>query len=323
VYQTPFSDFSDHADATEQSCKDLVGKPIHDIVTGAVALDVINYGDYKQVKKAMVAVEMRNDPVQCAFTPLLAKTPPDRCAVGEVQANLFRDNFESRNTRWTVSHDAVLPSFVARDWELVGGLPDRRGHAFFAVDPTYGTCAPDSDQSGVLHLDSPAIKVPEGALVPLMTFDHYVSTERGWDGGNLQVSVDGGPWTFVPPSAFTYNSYNLILNPVTAGSTDPLAGQPAFSDSDGGTNTGSWGRSHVNLTGLAAPGQTVRLRYNLGTDGCGGLMGWFVDDVTVYACLPDTTPVLSINDASVVEGTSRSGYTDMVFTVSLDHATTN
>jgi hypothetical protein len=58
----------------------------------------------------------------------------------------------------------------------------------------------------------------------------------------------------------------------------------------------------------------------MGTDGCGGDIGWFVDDVTVYACSPDTAPVLSINDVSVVEGTSRAGYTDMIFTVSLDHA---
>ena len=320
VYQTPTTDFSDHADAIEQSCRDLTGRGIKDITTGAVAADVINGSDCQQVVKAMLAVEMRNDPVQCGFTPLLAKTPPDRCAPGEVQTNLFRDNFESRRTGWTVSHEAVSPSFAARDWELVRGLPERSGQVFFGIDPLFGTCGPDGDESGVLHLDSPVIKVPEGALVPLMTFDHYVATELGWDGGNLQVSVDGGAWTLVPPSAFTYNPYNTLLNSVAAGNTDPLAGQPAFSGSDGGTNTGSWGRSHVDLTGMAAPGQTVRLRYNMGTDGCGGDIGWFVDDVTVYACSPDTTPVLSISDASVVEGTSPSGYTDMIFTVSLDHA---
>jgi hypothetical protein len=321
VYQTPITDFTDHADAIEQSCRDLVGRRINDITTGAVARDVINGGDCMQVHKAMLAVEMRNDPVQCGFTPLLAKNPPDRCAAGEKQVNLFRDTFESRTTRWTVSHDAVAPTFIARDWQIVTGLPDHRpGQAFFGIDPPYGTCAPDSDQSGVLHLDSPPIKVPEGAVVPLVTFDHYVDTELGWDGGNLSVSVDGGPWTLVPPTAFTYNPYNTTLNTVAAGNTDPLAGQPAFSGSDGGSTGGSWGRSHVDLTGLAAPGQTVRLRYNMGTDGCGGVLGWIVDDVTVYSCVSQNQPVLSISNESVVEGTSRSGYTNMVFTVSLDHA---
>jgi hypothetical protein len=154
VYQTPTSDFSDHADAIEQSCQDLTSRRIKDIVTGANSSDVINGSDCQQVSKAMLAVEMRNDPVQCGFTPLLAKTPPDRCAAGEVQTNLFRDNFESRRTNWTVSHEAVSPSFAARDWELVGGLPERRGQAFFGVDPLIGTCGPDGDESGVLHLDS-------------------------------------------------------------------------------------------------------------------------------------------------------------------------
>lgn len=325
VYQTPITDFSDHADAIEQSCKDLVGKRIHDIVTGAVATDVINNGDCQQVKKTMLAVEMRNDPVQCGFTPLLAKAPPDRCAAGQEQANLFKDNFERHFTKWTVSHEGVSPSFLARDWQLATGLPDnRRGRAFFGVDPDIGSCTADNDQSGVLHLDSPAIRVPEGALVPLMTFDHYVATELGFDGGNLKVSVDGGPWTLVPPTAFAYNPYNTTLAPATAGSTDPMAGQPAFSGSDGGSTAGSWGRSHVDLTGIATPGQTVRLRFDLGTDGCGGRFGWFVDDVTLYTCLPETRPALSIADASAVEGSSHFGhsFTDMVFTVSLDHAST-
>jgi Zn-dependent metalloprotease len=323
VYQTPTTDFSDHADALEQSCSDLTGQPIHDIVTGAVSNEVISSGDCQQVQKAMLAVEMRTEPTQCNFTPLLAKTPPDRCGPAESQVNLFRDTFEARKSNWTVSHEAVFPSFTARDWQIVSGLPDNRaGRSLYGIDPQYGTCDPTSEQSGVLHVDSPAIKLPEGAVAPLVTFDHYVATERGFDGGNVKVSVDGGAWSLVPTSAFTYNPYNLTLASVAAGNTDPLAGQPAFSGSDGGSNSGSWGRSHVNLTGIAAPGQTVRLRYDMGTDGCGGVIGWFVDDVTLYSCVSNTTPLLSVSDASVAEGSSRLGttYTDMVFTVTLDHA---
>ena len=51
---------------------------------------------------------------------------------------------------------------------------------------------------------------------------------------------------------------------------------------------GTWGRTIVNLTGLAAAGQTIRLRWDLSTDGCGGsTFGWYVDDVTVYVCIPE------------------------------------
>jgi hypothetical protein len=28
----------------------------------------------------------------------------------------------------------------------------------------------------------------------------------------------------------------------------------------------------------------VQLRFDLGTDGCGGAYGWYVDDVSVYSC---------------------------------------
>ena len=32
------------------------------------------------------------------------------------------------------------------------------------------------------------------------------------------------------------------------------------------------------------PGDEVRLRFEMGLDGCNGLVGWFVDDVRVFAC---------------------------------------
>ncbi len=112
-----------------------------------------------------------------------------------------------------------------------------------------------------------------------------MATETGWDGGNLKASVNGGPFNVVPASAFTFNPYNLTLQTAGAGNTNPLAGQPAFSGSDGGMLTGSWGQSQVNLGALGVgPGDTVSLRYDMGMDGCNGLDGWYVDDVHVYTC---------------------------------------
>jgi hypothetical protein len=32
------------------------------------------------------------------------------------------------------------------------------------------------------------------------------------------------------------------------------------------------------------PGDTIRLRFDFGRDGCGGIDGWYVDDVKVRAC---------------------------------------
>jgi hypothetical protein len=145
-----------------------------------------------------------------------------------------------------------------------------------------------------------------------------VATEAAWDGGNLKISVDGGPWALVAPADWTYNAYNGTLNSVAAGNTNPLAGQRSFTGSDGGSVEGSWGRSHVRLANYAPPGSTVRLRWEFGTDGCGGAFGWYVDDVTVYACTSNTAPTITVNDISVVEG--NTGFSDGAFTVSLSHA---
>ena len=76
------------------------------------------------------------------------------------------------------------------------------------------------------------------------------------------------------------------MTTAAGGNTNPLVGQAAFSGTDGGSVTGSWGRSIVNLAPYAVPGDKVKIRFEMGTDGCGGTFGWYVDDVQVYSCRP-------------------------------------
>jgi hypothetical protein len=59
VYQTPLTDFADHADALEQSCADLVGVDLRDPGTGAPSGQRVTADDCAQVAAAMAAVEMR------------------------------------------------------------------------------------------------------------------------------------------------------------------------------------------------------------------------------------------------------------------------
>jgi Zn-dependent metalloprotease len=318
VYQGPASNFADHADAIEQSCRDLIGASLADLVTGAPSEETISASDCQQVARATLAVELRTPPVQCHFQELLAKNPPERCEAGTSQANVYASDFETDPIgSWTVFHTAATPDFTPRDWTWTGGLPDRDGSALFGLDFAHGTCAPGGDESGVLHAVSPAITLPAGAASPRLTFDHWVSAEEGWDGGNVKISVNGGPWQVVAAADFTYNAYNMTLFTVDEGNTNPMAGQPGFSGSDGGSAFGSWGRSHVDLAPYAAPGDVVRLRFDLGTDGCTGLVGWYLDDPTLYACVPSAKPALSIGDVSVVEG--NSALTNATFHVSLSH----
>jgi hypothetical protein len=63
-----------------------------------------------------------------------------------------------------------------------------------------------------------------------------------------------------------------------------MAGESAFTGSDGGAVTGSWVQSQVDLTGLAGAGDNIELRLEMGLDGCNGLVGWYVDDLRIYSC---------------------------------------
>ncbi len=290
VYLGQASDFVDHADALEQSCADLTGVNLADLLNGAPSGQVIGASDCAQVAKAILAVDMRTPPAQCGFQPLLAKDPPPLCEAGGKVKTLFMDNFENGGStadRWTMTHTAVTGDFTPRDWMVAANLPGKRaGRALFAVDFTGGTCAPGGDESGVQHAVSPEITIPASGSEPRVTFDHWVATEAGWDGGNLKVSVNGGAWQLVKTTDFVYNPYNATLFTSGQGNTNPMAGQPAFSGGDGGSVSGSWGRSIVNLAPYAKAKDKVRLRFDLGNDGCGGTFGWYVDDLMVYSCRP-------------------------------------
>jgi hypothetical protein len=319
VYQHQATDFPDHADSIEQSCSDLIGVNLPDLQTGGPSGEILSAGDCSQVAAAALAVELRTPPTQCNFQPLLAKSPPDRCAAGTTQVNVFFDDFESDPSgSWSMTHTSPSPDFTPRDWVWTSQIPTgRSGSALFAVDPDIGTCAPGGDESGVLHATSPVITLPAGAVSPLVTFDHWVASEFTFDGGNLKISVNGGPFQLVAGADYAYNPYNTTLA-AAPGNTNPLAGQAAFSGSDGGKVDGSWGRSHVNVAPYAGPGDTVQFQYDFGTDGCAGTFGWYVDDFTLYACTSNTPPTITIDDISVTEG--NSGTTAANFTVSLSHA---
>jgi len=308
-YQGPATDFAGHADAIEQSCADLVGTDLASLTDGTPSGEVVSAADCAEVSKAIAAVELRTPPSQCGFQPLLAQNPPPLCEAGSEHASdIFMDGFERRhgpdqdafgrannngqNRTWRITHDAVTPpDFTNRDWLIVSDLPDgREGSAFFGADPTYGTCGPGGDESAVLHLDSPKVAIPQNASDLRLAFDHWIATENGWDGANIKISVNNGPWAVVAPEAFVYNPYNLnfvgwnFIIPAQFGNTNPLAGEFGFSGTDQGAVDGSWGQSIIDLNGYAQPGDTIQLRFDIGNDGCGGAFGWYVDDVRVYEC---------------------------------------
>ncbi len=320
-YLGPASDFSDLADALEQSCVDLTGVNLQTLSTGAPggpSGQIISAADCTGLAKGIAAVELRTPPSFCNFVPLLNPAPPALCSAGQVPATFFSQGFESDpfSAGWAATTGPVGPNFVPRAWVWDGSLPTRAGSGVFAIDHPAGTCAAGGDNSGVIQLESPTFVLPAGTH--RLAFDHWMAAEGTYDGGNLKISVNAGAFTVVPAVNFTFNAYVGGLS--GAGSNNPLFGQPGFSGTDGGSNAGSWGTSVVDLTGLATAGQSVKLRWDFGQDGCGAVVGWYLDNVSAYTCQAagSGTPAFSIGDAGTLEG--NSGTTNVAFSVTMSPA---
>lgn len=318
-YQVRVSDFADHADALEQSCRDLRGKALKALSIGAdvgASGESITDDDCAQVAKLTQAIELRKAPLQCEFEPLLAKNEPPMCTDRNGPAKLvFNANFESNPivtdtlnipaSAWTISNTQFFSGFPVVDWAWTGSkaLPGgRNGKAVFAdnlIDED-GNCSEDvGDSTRLMSLLSPIITLPGNTTVPQLSFNHYVMTEFEYDGGNLKISVNGGPFKSIERRDFSFNPYNTQFKVGSA-----LVGDIGFSGSDGGTVKGSWGKSRVNLSNYAKPGDKIQIRFDFGTDGCGGLNGWYVDDVEVFYCENQITslPVKAEKDLIVPDG---------------------
>jgi Zn-dependent metalloprotease len=284
---TPASDFVDHADALDAACAALIGATLYELdaqsPNGVVSGQSVTAGDCTEVADASAAVEFRTEPTFCGFTTLLDPNAPALCGGGTVNT-LHLQDFESGLGGWTVGTRAVVnpATFDNPDWAVVSPLPDRSGSAAFVEDsPNIGDCDTDIE-AGVLYLESPVISIPAGAVDPALAFDHWVATEADWDGGNVKISTNGGSFSLVRGNKFSFNSYNSSIVRSSQGfpNDNPLAGEAAFTGTDGGSNSGTWGQSQINLSA----GDDVQIRFEMGLDGCFGIIGWYVDDVHVHEC---------------------------------------
>lgn len=297
-YLTATSDFANFADALEAAANDLVGINLQGLSTtttpAGLSGQAFTAADVQNVKNGILSVQLRLSPsTQCNYTPLLAQSPPVLCSTATSNP-LFKEDWENGLGSWTVSNVPTKAStWEARDWAIKADLPkSRTGKAIFAIDPINGDCATNL-QNGILRLESPTITIPAFSAGKYeMAFNHYVATESTWDGGNIKYSLNGGAWTLLPITAFTYNGYNSTLDG-TSSNDNPLKGQRAFTGTDGGSLGGSWGQSVIDLSKInVVAGSKIKFRFELGTDGCNGIEGWYLDEIYVYNCA-----TLAVEDA--------------------------
>jgi Zn-dependent metalloprotease len=313
VYQTRTTDFPQHAAALRSSCQDLIGKTLNTVnpnsPNSVASSDVISANTCQQIDKAMLAVEMET-PAPCPVTILLNPDAPATCP-GSV--TIFSEDWEDGNMNgWTKNSAGTFPEWndatrPVRDFFLSSTPP--AGHAGITAlgkapkvgEVGGGGCTPGvDDYSGQFSIDSPTITIPAGATAAQLSFEHYVATEAGVDGGQVEISVNGGLFQLVPPANYIFNGPNASYNlpPPADNNTNPNPGEAAWTGANIGTPPslppGSWGTTIINLAGLASPGNTVKVRFNWSQDGCNGVDGWYVDNIRVYSCPTLQAPVLSL-----------------------------
>ena len=149
--------------------------------------------------------------------------------------------------------------------------------------------------SGEYTIDSPEITIPAGAEGVHLRFDHYVATELTFDGGQVEVSKNGGAYQLVPQDQYVFNPPNATFDaaPPVGSNTNPNAGEFAWNGTNTGEQGGSWGTTVVNLADMVAPGDKVKIRFKFSQDGCNGVDGWYIDNVKLYNCPVLEAPVLS------------------------------
>ncbi|HUF05107.1 MAG TPA: M36 family metallopeptidase, partial [Aridibacter sp.] len=109
----------------------------------------------------------------------------------------------------------------------------------------------------------------------LVTFRNRYNTEAGWDGGVLEISVDGGGFVDILDAggSFIDGGYNGSLG----ANQNPLDGRAAWTGDSGGYIT------TVAKLPENANGQNVRLRFRFGEDTNTSVTGWNIDSLSVAA----------------------------------------
>lgn len=108
-----------------------------------------------------------------------------------------------------------------------------------------------------------------------VTFSQNFAFETGgWDGGVMEISINGGPFQDIITAggSFVSGGYTGLISTCCG---NPLGGRNAWRDANGGFTT------TIVALPVSSFGQTVRIRFRMGTDDSFSAAGWRIDDVVV------------------------------------------
>jgi hypothetical protein len=160
------------------------------------------------------------------------------------------------------------------NWVTTTSTADSAPNAAFIQNT--GNAAGGSD------LESLTITITSSAAI--LKFRHNFNTEGGWDGGVLEISINGGAYRDIMTAGgrFIEGGYNGALGI----NKNPLDGRAAWTGNSNGFISTS-----VRLP-ASANGQPVKFKWRFGQDDNTANIGWFIDTIDLvnsYSCGGATT----------------------------------
>jgi hypothetical protein len=173
----------------------------------------------------------------------------------------------------------------------------------FDTPPNAAFCA-DSPNIGVGELASPLIAIQSSTARLIFRNNFHLEAESdgsaAFDGGVLEIKIGSGAFQDILAAggSFVSGGYNMVISSNEGANNNPLAGRKAWSGFSGPYSTNSFITTIVQLPAAAA-GQTIQLKWRLGTDLDNGAdpsaVGWWIDTLNVldgaYTCC--TGPALT------------------------------
>ncbi len=137
---------------------------------------------------------------------------------------------------------------------------------------------------------------------PVIDFWMDMESESSFDGGTVQISVNGCTWTTIEMNDPGYSG--LVPN-----DTDVDGLQNEEDGWSGDQPAGEWDEVQIDLFSLTTPGldnisagDIIQVRFWFGSDGSNVDPGWYVDDFSIYDPAPCTEPTAQPTNLTLTPG---------------------